>query len=210
MKTRLKRALLLVLFAASMTAACGRGVRKAVLSAPPATALDKDIYIAEEGGRVRALRPDGSEQWSYSLSDDLERLTGRPSRDISIEHLAARSGGKVYGLATRLSGGQAGASILFALDTGRLVWQKEVPFPEQTSAPVAVGQAAVYLACDDGTLYAYAREDGRELWRYRVSEATIGSPVVGFDGNIYVTGPRGNLHAVAPDGRQLWVAGTSK
>jgi outer membrane protein assembly factor BamB len=59
-------------------------------------------------------------------------------------------------------------------------------------------------------LYAYAREDGRELWRYRVSEAAISSPTVGRDGTIYVTGPRRNLHAVSPEGKQLWVVGSQK
>lgn len=207
-----KRQALLVLLALAATAlaSCGRAERRTILSAPPATTLDNDIYLAEEGGLIRALRPDGSEQWSYSLSEDLERLTHEPSRDIRIDYLAARSGGKVFGLATRLSGRQSGVSILFALDRNTLLWQKEVPYPAQVSAPIAIGRDAVYESGDDGVLYAYAREDGRALWRYRVSEAAIGSPTVGGDGTIYVTGPRQNLHAVAPDGTQRWVSGNQK
>src|SRR3954463_16079202 len=104
----------LLVASALALASCGRGERRTVLSAPPATALDNDIYVAEEGGVVRALRPDGTEQWTYSLAEDLERLTGIPSRDISIDHIAARSGGKVFGLATRLSGRESGVSIMFA------------------------------------------------------------------------------------------------
>jgi outer membrane protein assembly factor BamB len=208
---RIRQAFVLLLAFASLSlASCGRGERRPILSVPPSATLDNDIYLAEEGGRVRALRPDGSEQWAYSLADDLERLTGQPSHDIRIDYLAARSGGKLFGLATRLAGRQAGVSILFALDTGRLLWQREVPFPVQGVAPIAVGQAAVYEAGDDGTLYAYARDDGRELWRYRVSEAAIGTPSVGGDGTVYVTGPRQNLHAITPDGHQRWVAGTQK
>jgi outer membrane protein assembly factor BamB len=200
----------LLVASALALASCGRGERRTVLSAPPAAALDNDIYVAEEGGVVRALRPDGTEQWSYSLAEDLERLTGMPSRDIRIEQIAARSGGKVFGLATRLSGRESGVSILFALDSGRLLWQRESPYPVQSVAPVALGQSAVYLSGDDGVLYAYAREDGRELWRYHVSEAAISSPTVGRDGTIYITGPRRNLHAVSPDGKQLWVVGSQK
>src|ERR1043165_5773743 len=136
----MRRARTLAIFAAALAlAGCGRAERRTVLSAPPAATLDNDIYIADEGGRVRALRPDGSEQWSYSLAEDLERLTGQPSRDIRIENLAARSGGKVFGLATRLSGREAGVSILFALDAGHLLWQKESPYPVQSIAPVALG-----------------------------------------------------------------------
>jgi outer membrane protein assembly factor BamB len=208
-KTRLQ--LLLALFAASLAlASCGHVERRTILSAPPATTLDNDIYLAEEGGRIRALRPDGSEQWSYSLAEDLERLTGQPSRDIRIDYLAARSGGHVFGLATRLAGRENGVSILFALEGNKLVWQREVPYPVQTVAPIAIGKDAVYQAGDDGVLYAYARDDGRPLWQYRVSEAAIGSPTVGGDGTIYVTGPRQNLHAVSPDGTERWVTGTQK
>ena len=207
MKTR--TAFFVITLAAAL-ASCGRGERRTILSVPPSATLDNDIYLAEEGGRIRALRPDGSEQWSYSLAEDLERLTGRPSRDIRIDYLAARSGGHVFGLATRLSGRENGVSILFALEGSKLLWQREVPYPAQAIAPIAIGQAAVYEAGDDGVLYAYAREDGRPLWQYRVSEAAISSPTVGRDGTIYVTGPRQNLHAITPDGKQRWVAGTQK
>ena len=207
MKTR--TAFFVILLAASL-ASCGRGERRTILSVPPSATLDNDIYLAEEGGRIRALRPDGSEQWSYSLAEDLERLTGQPSRDIRIDYLAARSGGHVFGLATRLAGRQIGVSILFALEGNHLLWQREAPYPAQSVAPIAIGQAAVYEAGDDGLLYAYAREDGRPLWQYRVSDGPIGQPTVGGDGTIYVTGPRQNLHAIAPDGRQRWVVGTQK
>src|SRR5437868_9082990 len=96
-KTRL--AFFVVLFSASLAfASCGRAERRTILSVPPSATLDNDIYLAEEGGRIRALRPDGSEQWSYSLAEDLERLSGQPSRDIRIDYLAARSGGHVFGL----------------------------------------------------------------------------------------------------------------
>ena len=207
MKTRL--ALAVIILSASL-ASCGRGGRRTILSAPPSAALDNDIYLAEEGGRIRALRPDGSEQWSYSLAEDLERLTGQPSHDIRIDYLAARSAGKVFGLATRLAGRQNGVSILFALDGNKLLWERDVPYPAQAVAPIAVGRDAVYEAGDDGVLYAFARGDGRPLWQYRVSEAAIGQPTVGGDGTIYVTGPRQNLHAIAPDGTERWVAGTQK
>jgi outer membrane protein assembly factor BamB len=210
LKVKTRTAFFVILLAASL-ASCGRGERRTILSVPPSATLDNDIYLAEEGGRIRALRPDGSEQWSYSLAEDLERLTGQPSRDIRIDYLAARSGGHVFGLATRLAGRQIGVSILFALEGNHLLWQREAPYPAQSVAPIAIGQAAVYEAGDDGLLYAYAREDGRPLWQYRVSDGPIGQPTVGGDGTIYVTGPRQNLHAITPDGKQRWVTtGTQK
>ena len=181
-----------------------------LLSAPPSAAADNDIYIADEAGRIRAFRPDGSEQWALSIPDEILRLDSQASRDIRIDYLAARSGGKLFGLATQLTGRTAGNTILFALDGNHLLWQKDVPFPEQNGAPIAVGPTAVYEAGDDGALYAFARSDGHQLWKYQVSQGTLGSPTVAADGTVYVTGPRHNLHAVAPDGSQRWTVETQR
>jgi outer membrane protein assembly factor BamB len=82
-----------------------------------------------------------------------------------------------------------------------------VPVPEQGRAPIGVGSNAIYEAGNDGTLYAFARTDGHRLWAYQISQGTLGSPSVGADGTVYVTGPRNNLHAIAPDGSQRWVVG---
>ncbi len=126
------------------------------------------------------------------------------------DYLTARSGGKLFGLATQETGRNAGNTILFALDGNHLLWKTDVPYPEQNGAPIAIGPTGVYEAGDDGTLYAFARSDGHALWKYQVSRGTLGAPTVGADGTIYVTGPRHNLHAVVPDGTQRWVAETQR
>lgn len=181
-----------------------------LLSAPPSAAADNDIYIADAEGRIRALRPDGTEQWTFSLPDEIVRLDNAASHDIRIDYLAARSGGKLFGLATQETGRNAGQTLLFSLDGTRLLWQVSAPYPEQGTAPIAVGPTALYEAGDDGALYAFARSDGHQLWKYQVSQGTLGSPTVGADGTVYVTGPSHNLHAVAPDGTQRWVVGTQR
>lgn len=192
-------------------AGCGQRARRdPLLSAPPSAAADNDIYVADGAGRIRALRPDGTEQWSYSLSDDLSRLEQGAAHDVRINYLAARSGGKLFGLATLASGSRSGETILFALERNRLLWQSTVPTSAQVVAPLAVGQDAIYEAGADGVLYAFARADGHPLWQYRVSDGTLGSPTVGTDGTVYVTGPRRNLHAIAPDGSQRWIVETQK
>ncbi len=213
MKIRMRKSLtcLLLLVALMLLNSCARQGHGTLLSAPPPSAVgDNNIYIAEEGGTIRALRPDGTEQWSDALAGDLERVTGQPSRDIQITYLAARSDDKLYGLANRLSGRQAGEIILFALDGNHLVWQKVVPYPTPDVVPLAIGRDAIYEAANDGSLYAFARGDGRTLWQYHVSDGAIGSPTVGGDGTIYINGARQNLHAVAPDGTGRWVSGTHK
>lgn len=179
-----------------------------LLSAPPRAAADNDIYVSDVHGRIRALRPDGTEQWTCSLPDEIRRLDNSVARDVRVDYLAARSGGKLFGLATEETGRRAGYVILFALDGNRLLWKEDVPYPGQDGTPIAVGQEGVYEAGNDGTLYAYARADGHPLWKYQVSRGALGAPTVGADGTIYVTGPRHNLHAVTPDGAERWMVET--
>ncbi len=182
--------------------------RRPLVSVPPSAAADNDVYLADAQARIKALRPDGSEQWTFSLPDEIQRRDSSASRDLRIDFLAARSGGKLFGLATQLTGRSAGGTILFALDGNHLLWQVAVPYPEQNSLPIAIGPNAVYEAGDDGVLYAFERLDGHELWKYQVSQGALGAPTVGADGTVYVTGPNYNLHAIAPDGKQRWVVET--
>jgi outer membrane protein assembly factor BamB len=194
-----------------MLSGCGtQDSNRPLLSAPPSAAADNDIYMADAAGRIRALQPDGKEQWVLSLPDEIRRMDNSASRDLRINYLDARSGGKLFGLATQESGRNVGKMILFALDGNHLLWQISAPYPEQNSAPVAVGPTAVYVAGDDGILYAFARIDGHQLWKYQVSQGSLGAPTVGVDGIVYVTGPQYNLHSVAPDGSQRWVIETQK
>jgi outer membrane protein assembly factor BamB len=176
-----------------------------MLSVAPSAAADNDVYLADQSGRIRAFRTDGSEQWNLSLPDEILKRDNTVSHDLRIENLSARSAGKIFGLATELSGRNTGRTILFALDQNQLLWYAEVPYPEQNGSPLAIGPNAVYEAAQDGALYAYARADGKQVWKYQVGQGKLGSPTVGADGTVYVTGPNYNLHAVAADGKQRWV-----
>jgi outer membrane protein assembly factor BamB len=188
---------------------CGRQQSTTpLLTTPPSAAVDNDIYVADDRGRIRAFRPDGSEQWTISLPDEITRRDSTESRDIRIDFLTARSAGKLFGLATQLSGSHTGSTILFALDANHLLWQIEAPYPEQNGAALAIGSDAIYEAAQDGVLYAFSRLDGKQVWKYQVSQGPLGSPTVSADGTIYVTGPNYNLHAITPDGKQRWVRGT--
>lgn len=199
----------------SLALLCGLGVLltgcraphsgRPLVSVAPSAAADDDVYVADAQARIRALRPDGVEQWTMSLPDEMARRDNSVSRDLRVDFLAAGSGGKLFGLATELTGRNTGGTILFALDSNHFMWQVRVPYPEQNSLPIAVGPSGVYEAGDDGVLYAFARLDGRQLWKYQVSQGTLGGPNVGADGTVYVTGPNYNLHAIAPDGKQRWV-----
>ena len=210
---RLTKPSILILLAGCSLALAGCGFPRPsgpLLSAPPSAAADNDIYISDAQGHIRALRPDGTEQWAVSLPEEIIRHDCSSPGDIRVDYLVARSGGKLFGLATWLTGHDAGRTNIFAMEGNRLLWHVEVPYPEQGGAPIAVGQAAVYEAGNDGVLSAFARSDGHQLWKYQVSPGTLGSPTVGADGTVYVTGPRHNLHAVSPDGAQRWVVETQR
>lgn len=200
-----------IVIASLMLALSGCGPErsnKPLLSAPPSTAVDNDIYLADDRANIRALRPDGTEQWSVSLTDEIRKLDTSVSRDIRIDFLTARSSGKLFGLATQLSGRNREGSILFALDSNHLLWQIDAPYAQPNGAPLAIGHDAVYEAANDGALYAFDRLDGKQTWKYQVSQGPLGSPTVGADGTIYVTGANFNLHAVTSDGKQRWVLRT--
>ena len=181
-----------------------------LLSVAPSAAADNDVYLADQSGRIRALRADGSEHWNLSLLDEILKRDNTVSHDLRIDFLAARSAGKIFGLATQLSGRKAGGTLLFALNQNELLWYAEAPYPEQNGYPLAIGSNAIYEAAQDGGLYAYDRADGKQIWKYQVGQGNLGAPTVGADGTIYVTGPNYNLHAVAPDGKQRWVAVSQK
>lgn len=201
---RTGRLSLLGCVALALTACGTQRSSRPLLSVAPSAAADNDVYLADQLGRIRAFRSDGSEQWNLSLPDEMLKRDNTVSHDLRIDTLTA-STGKIFGLATELSGRNAGRTILFALDQNQLLWHVEVPYPEQNGSQLAIGPNAVYEAAQDGALYAYARADGKQIWKYQVGQGRLGSPTVGADGTIYVTGPNYNLHAVAPDGQQRWV-----
>jgi outer membrane protein assembly factor BamB len=202
--------ILLISVALALSSCGSQRSNRPLLSVAPSAAADNDVYVADQFGRIRALRSDGSVQWNISLPDEILKLEPTASNDIRIDLLAALSGGKIFGLATQLSGHNAGRTLLFGLDANHLLWQTGVSYPEQNGVPLAIGAEAVYLAAQDGALSAYERADGKQIWKYQVSQGALGSPTVGADGTIYVTGPNYNLHALAPDGNQRWVFSTQK
>jgi outer membrane protein assembly factor BamB len=202
--------IILISVALALSSCGSQRSNRPLLSVAPSAAADNDVYVADQFGRIRALRSDGSVQWNLSLPDEILKLEPTASNDIRIDLLAALSGGKIFGLATQLSGHNAGRTLLFALDANHLLWQTGVSYPEQNGVPLAIGADAVYVAAQDGALSAYERGDGKQIWKYQVGQAALGSPTVGADGTIYVTGPNYNLHAVAPDGNQRWVFSTQK
>ena len=180
-----------------------------IISASPSTAADGLVYFSDAAGTIHALQSDGQTLWQYSLTDDRREQQKEAIGEIRIDRLFARSDKKLYALARIETGAKAGNMLLFALADKRLLWFTDAPQPEPDGTPVAIGDNALFLAGKDGKLYAFARDDGRVLWTYQVSMGKIGSPSLGADGLIYITGARHNLHAVDSDGKQRWTVETN-
>ena len=180
-----------------------------IISASPSTAADGFVYFADARGRIHAVQSDGQTLWEYSLTDDLANQRKEEIGEIRIDRLFAGSDKKLYALARFETGAKTGNMILFALYGNKLQWVNDAPQPEPNGSPAVVGDKALYLAGNDGKLYAFARDDGRALWQYQVSLGRIGAPSLGADGVIYITGAMHNLHAVDPDGKQRWTVETN-
>jgi outer membrane protein assembly factor BamB len=185
---------------------CANSSKGPVMSISPSATADSLVYVADRAGTVRAIASDGRELWNYRIADDLK--DGATSPDLRIDSLTARSGGELYVLATRITGSKTGTVELISLNGNHIVWHREVPRTEPGINPIAVDSGAIYLAGDDGILYAFSRTDGQPKWKFQVSQGSLGSPIVGKDGTIYVTGPGHNLHAIGADGVEKWKAET--
>ena len=177
-------------------------------AAPSSAVAGDSVYFADQTGTIHALQRDGVEKWRYSLLADLKKRQNEEVADVRIDRLFSRTGNRLFGIATEATGAEAGRPFLFALEENKLLWLEPTAAPEPNGSPVAVGEKGVYLAGNDGVLYAFDQSSGQILWQYRVSTGIIGSPAVGTNETIYVTGPRQNLHAVSSEGKQLWVAET--
>ena len=198
--------LLVVTVALICAIGCGRPTKVPVVSVGPSATADSLVYIADRAGTVRAIGRDGKEQWSYKLAGDLSENGVAP--DLRIDSLAARSGGALYVLATKITGPSAGTVELCGLNGNHMIWHREAREAQPGINPIAVDSGAIYLSGDNGTLFAYSRADGQLKWKFTVSQGALGSPLVSADGTIYVTGPGHNLHAISPDGVEEWKAET--
>ena len=111
------------------------------------------------------------------------------------------AGGRVFALDAEAE--------LSAIDTGngRVLWTKELTAGEDEAVfpgGIAAEGNVIYAATGVGEAMALAAEDGREIWRVRLSGPLRGSPTV-INGQVYVvTLENRTIALAADDGRRLW------
>jgi len=109
---------------------------------------------------------------------------------------AALTGDAVYGA--------SGNGMLTRLDraTGKQVWRVESNI--SVSAGVGAGAGLVLIGSEKGEVLAYG-EDGKPLWRSKVSSEVLGVPQVA-DGIVVVRTGDGHIAGLsAADGKRIWV-----
>ncbi len=151
------------------------------------------IHIACEDGKLYTLNSEGAALWTLDVNAPL----------LSAPSLAPD--GSLY------VGGKAGKLYAVTPD-GQLDWTGDTG--DSVYSSPAVGANGVYVGSSDGTLYALAKADGAELWRFKTrgpgalpTGAIFASPSIGADGTVYVAGLYDpNLYALNPtDGSVKWV-----
>lgn len=143
------------------------------------------VYVGGLDRRVRAVDPDGGEQWSSSLG-------GAVAGDLLLD------GGTLYAPALDRA--------LYALDAaggGEERWR----FRGDGwfwSRPLPAGDT-MYAATTNGSVYAIDRRDGDELWRFREDDGEIRARPALAQGVLVVALREGVLFGLDPrTGRRLW------
>ena len=158
----------------------------------PAVAPDGTVYVGVEvgastspaaSGRLFALRPDGTQRWSYTTPDWVDSTP------------AIATDGTIY------FGCWDGR--LYALrPDGTLKWTLAAG-PFISSSPAIAADGTVYVGSGDGNLYA-VNPDGTLKWFYPTAEWIESSPAVAPDGTIYFGSLDNSVYAVRPDGTAIW------
>jgi outer membrane protein assembly factor BamB len=131
--------------------AAADGTRETTFSIPfgfgPPTVVDGEVYVPGEE-TVALNLSSGSARWRTTL----------PSNAVAPPVVTDDT---VYA-ATR-----AGHVVALARDSGDTRWQKRAATQVET---IAAGPTALWASDGGGTVYAYARSDGTELYRQRSNE----------------------------------------
>ena len=202
----------------------------------PAIAPDGTIYIGVEigsststtpAGRVHALRPDGTQKWTYSTGDWVDAApaigadgtvyvgcwdgklhaikpdgTARWAAPFVASGFIASS--PAIGADGTLYFG-AGKGDLHAVSSGGVLkWT--FPAGDWVDSSPAIGpDGTIYFGSWDNAVYA-VKPDGALRWRYVTGGDVVASPAIGADGTVYVGSRDLNLYAFSAAGALKWKA----
>lgn len=72
------------------------------------------------------------------------------------------------------------------------------------STPIIDGQDRIYVGSADHYFYAFDPRAGKQLWKFDANEIIDSAACLGKDGALYVPAGDAKLHALDPNGNELW------
>jgi len=91
---------------------------------------------------------------------------------------------------------------------GCVKWQFVTGGP--VTAPAAAGFGnKIYIACQDGNLYALNGGNGSLLWSYDTNTPLLAAAAAGYHGMVYAAGEDGKLYAIDDGGNLKWTHSTA-
>jgi outer membrane protein assembly factor BamB len=148
---------------------------------------DEVAYIPTYGPRLLAIGLDGQLRWRFDLASGWLDQTPVIHND------------RLYTVANL-----AGLIVALARTTGRIAWQVELgPRIGKRLSPATTDGERLYVGARDG-LYAFALNDGWQLWHFP-TERRIEAASVVAGGVVYAAGRDHHLYALdAGTGLELW------
>ncbi|MCB1215814.1 PQQ-binding-like beta-propeller repeat protein [bacterium] len=161
------------------------------LFSTPSISADGTIYFTTSFNKVFALHPNGDLKWKFS--SDTNSWGGiKLDRNGNLLHLST-------------------AGTLYCIrPDGTEKWKYESNTGTAIYGYVAISpEGVMYFGDPDGRLIAI-NPDGSFRWEVTLSTSSYSSPMIGYDGTIYVGGgSSAKLYAVDPEGNILWSFDTS-
>ena len=72
------------------------------------------------------------------------------------------------------------------------------------STPVIDAHGRIYVGSADHNFYAFDPYQGKELWRFETKEIIDSAACIGKDGATYFGSGDAKIHALTPEGKELW------
>ena len=141
----------------------------------PAIGSDGTIYVGAGANDLYAINPDGTQKWGFATGDLI--LSSPAIGPTALSMLALLTATSTQSIPTAP---QKWAFLTAPnVQTGNEVW----------SSPAIGSDATIYVASDDG--YLYALTDGgqgivTQKWAFATGGRVESSPAIGSDGTIYV------------------------
>ena len=154
------------------------------IGAPAVDPETGNVYLQFSNGHSVAYTGDGKLLWEHSLMEDFGRLTfpnGRSGAPAVFEHLV------IFHCVTANWGGDGPAADRFyAFDklTGELVWASTpgiVPVDSSFALPVfgkLAGRDVFYAGTGCGHVVCIDANNGKPLWRFRLSQGGVNAQVL--------------------------------